>query len=93
MSDKKRISIGLEPADYARLVAEAERAGSTPSSLALDYVRDRLGRCDETDAERRRRVGLEALEQLAALTADLPPIDALAIARESRTELEQRSLT
>jgi|SRR5579884_602370 len=38
-----------------------------------------------------RRIGLEALDRLAELTADLPPTDAVKIVRESREELEKRA--
>jgi hypothetical protein len=41
--------------------------------------------------ERRRRTGLVALDRLVELTADLPPVDAVQIARESREELEGRT--
>jgi hypothetical protein len=37
-----------------------------------------------------RKARLEALDRLAALTADLPPIDAVRIAEERRHELEER---
>jgi len=44
----------------------------------------------ETEAEWRRRAGLAALDRLATLTADLPSVDAVQVAREIREELEQR---
>ena len=43
------------------------------------------------EAGRKRRAGLEALDRLPGITADLPPIDAVNISRESREELERRS--
>jgi hypothetical protein len=42
--------------------------------------------------EERRKAALEALDRLAELRADLPPVDAVKIARESREELERRSI-
>lgn len=71
MSGHKRISIVLEPAECARLEAEAARLGRAPGTIALDYVGDGLGRTGETEAEQRRRAGLEALDWLAALRADI----------------------
>ena len=79
----------LEADEYARLEAEAARLGIGPEALARDYVR--AGLWDgETEAQRKRRIGLEAVDRLAKLTADLPPIDAVELMRESREELEQR---
>jgi hypothetical protein len=40
--------------------------------------------------DRRREIGLAAIDRLAKLTADLPPVDALLIARESREALDER---
>ncbi len=90
MAGTKAITLRLDEADYERLAAEAERLGMRPGTLARAYLRADLGSVPETEAERRRRVGLAALKRLRELTADLPPVDALAILRESREELERR---
>ena len=45
---------------------------------------------EERAPEHRRRIALQALDHLADLTADLPPIDAVRVARESRAALERR---
>jgi hypothetical protein len=87
----KAVTLRLEPADYVRLEAEAERLGMSPGTLARVYVRAGLGG-GTTEAERRRRVGLAALDRLAALTADLPPADAVRAVREGRDELAWRSV-
>jgi hypothetical protein len=55
-----------------------------------DAIAGVLRRELEEREEARRRRGLEALDRLAELTADLPPIDAVRVARESREELERR---
>ena len=89
MSTRKPITLRLDAADYDRLEAEARRLGMAPSSLAEVYVRAGLGN-GEAEHERRRRAGLAALDRLAELTMDLPRIDAVRVARESREELEQR---
>jgi hypothetical protein len=90
MARTRAITVRLDPTDYDRLAAEAQRLGMRPGTLVRAYLRAGLARHDETEAERRRRIGLEALDRLAALTADLPPIDAVRIAEESRLELEGR---
>jgi len=87
----RAISVRLEAADYERLAAEARRLGLPPATLVRLYVRAGLGGEGETGAERSRRAGLAALDRLAELTADLPPIDAVRVARESRDELERRT--
>lgn len=85
------VSVRLDRQDYARLEAEARRLGLPPATLIRLYVRAGLRGGGETEAERRRRVGLAQLDRLAALTADLPPVDAVKVAKESREELKGRS--
>lgn len=53
------------------------------------YVRAKLNG-DDTEVERRRRIGLQAVDRLAELTADLPTVDAVQIAQESREALDAR---
>jgi hypothetical protein len=85
----KAVTLRLHPADYERLEAEAERLGMLPGTLARVYVR--AGLSGGAIEAKRRRAGLAALDRLAELTADLPPIDAIDVARASRDELERRS--
>jgi hypothetical protein len=89
MMSGKNLTIRLEPEEYDRLEAEAKRLATRPDELAVTFIRAALRESAETDAERRRR-GLEALDKLAQLTRDLPPIDAVKIVREGREELERR---
>jgi hypothetical protein len=85
----RALTVRLESTDYARLEGEAERLGLSPGTLARVYVRAGLnGGAAET--ERRRRAGLAALDRLNALTAGLPPVDAVKVAAASRTELDRR---
>ena len=91
MTVRKAITLRLEAEDYERLEAEAKRLGMRPGTLAQAYIRAGLAGHADIEAEKKRRLGLEALDRLAKLTADLPPIDAVEVARESREELEQRS--
>jgi hypothetical protein len=86
----KAVTLRLEPADRVRLEAEARRLGMSPGTLARVYVRAGLNG-GAAEAEHRRRTGLDALDRLVALTADLPLVDAVQVARESRDALEQRS--
>lgn len=89
MSTLRAITLRLAPDDYARLESEAARLGVPPATLVRMYVRGRLSG-DETEAERQRRAGLEALDRLTELTVNLPHVDAVQIARESRDELDNR---
>lgn len=90
MSAMRVITLRLAPQDYERLEAAAIRLGVPPATLGRVYVRAGLNG-EEPQGERRRRTGLDALDRLAALTADLPAVDAVQIAQESREELESRS--
>lgn len=89
MNTLRAITVRLDPVDYARLEAEAERLGVPPATLVRMYVRGRLSG-DDTEVESRRRIGLQALDRLAELTADLPAVDAVQIAHESREALDTR---
>jgi hypothetical protein len=62
--------------------------GVPPATLARMYVRSKLS--DDEATSRRRREGIAALDRLAMLAGDLPQIDAVDIARESRDELNDR---
>jgi predicted DNA-binding protein len=90
MSVLRAVTLRLDPEDYERLETEAKRLGLAPATLVRIYVRARLNG-GEAELERRSRIGLEALDRLARLTADLPAVDAMEIARESRGDLESRS--
>ena len=95
MSTKKTVTLHLEPEDYARLEAEATRLGKQPGELALAYVETALPEDATRTAEMRRRKGLAALADFAALREELrqkgfPPVDAVAFTNESRNELEER---
>ncbi|MBI4318980.1 MAG: ribbon-helix-helix protein, CopG family [Chloroflexi bacterium] len=92
MSTTKTITIRLDRTDYERLAAAAKRQGMSLGALARDYVRASLEGKDDLETEKGRSLGLEALARLAKLTADLPAVDAVQVARESREELERRAL-
>lgn len=91
MSAQNTITVHLEADDYNRLQTEARRQGMEPDALAQTYVRDGLPD-DAADYARRMQAGLDALDRLAELTVDLPPVDAVEVARRSREDLERRSI-
>jgi hypothetical protein len=94
VSMTKAITLRLDPADYDRLEAEAERLGVAPATLARVYVRAGLNGESESVAARNRRTGLATLRGLAALRERLPdhgpPVDVVEIMAESREERDRR---
>ena len=92
MCVRKTIILRLDREDYKRLEVEAQRQGMRPGALVGVYVRTGLRESVETETEQKCRIGLAALDRLAQITADLPPIDAVQIASQSREALEQRSV-
>jgi hypothetical protein len=90
MTRRKSLTIYLDEAAYEQLEAEARRLSTTASAVAQDYTYLGLANNDEPDTDRKRRIGLRALDDLAEITADLPPVDAVQVARESREELDER---
>lgn len=94
MKDIKAVSIVLRSEDHAHLTARSERKGMTPSDLAREYVRTGLELADELNVEERHRVGIEALEALAAIRERLPeagPVDAAQLIHEGREDLDHRT--
>lgn len=83
------VTVHMDPQEHERLEAEAKRRGISAGELAHELIEAGLSGLPE-DAEERRRRGLKALERLRELTADLPPVDAVQVARQAREELEQR---
>ena len=89
MRTKKTITLRLEPAEYERLAGEARSLGVAPAALARTYVRTGLSGHPVTP-DQRRSIGLAALDRLAELTADLPPVDAVELLLEGREALARR---
>ena len=75
--------IELKPDAYELVVREAERRGVEPDTLVDELVRTDLGHHGNGDLD-------AALDALAEFRAGLPPIDAVALVREGRDELEAR---
>ncbi len=95
----------LDAWEASLLENQAEKLGVDPSVLAQAYVRAGLAGGNGNgvaalltpavlprDAGAPRQRGLDALDRLAAATADLPRVDAVGIARASRRALERRAL-
>jgi hypothetical protein len=76
-------TIRLQPDAYELLAREATRRGLEPDALADELLRTDLSAAPEADLE-------EVLAGLADVRAGLPPIDAVALVREGRRELEAR---
>jgi len=75
-------TIELQPDAYDLVVREAERRGVAPDAVVDQLVR--------TDLRRGNGELVAALDALAEFRAALPPIDAVALVREGRDELEAR---
>ncbi len=77
-------TIHLPESSYALLSAEARRRGVDPDALADELVRADLAAHGEQDLE-------TTLKSLAEFRTRLPEIDGIVLARDARTQLEQRS--
>lgn len=82
MPDRRAVTLRLPAEDFARLEAEARRAGVRPGTFARLVIHRYLR---EPREEPKR-----ALERLGALRRPLPRIDAVELVREGRAELEAK---
>lgn len=82
MTERRAVTLRLPTEDFARLEAEAKRAGVRPGTLARLLVRRCL-------ADNSSQPG-SSLDRLAGLRAGLPRIDAVEILRAGRADLEAR---
>lgn len=76
-------TLQLQQDAYDLLVQEAARRGVAPEALADELLRADLGPGSRADIE-------ETLAALAEFRSGLPAIDAVALVREGRAELEAR---
>jgi hypothetical protein len=76
-------TVELQPDAYDLVVREAERRGVEPDALVDELVRTDLGQRANGDLK-------PALNALAEFRAGLPSIDAVALVREGRDELDAR---
>lgn len=82
-------TVQLDAATYDRLEVEARRRHVTPETIVGELVRERLGGGEPATAEQMGTT-LRGLEELRAEVRG--PVDAVALVREGRQELERRSL-
>lgn len=76
-------TIHLPESSYELLSAEVQRRGLAPDALADELLRTDLATSDGEDLD-------ATLQSLAELTARLPEIDGVLLARDTRAQLEQR---
>jgi hypothetical protein len=76
-------AIELRPGAYALVKREADRRGVAPEQVVDEMVRADLTKPDVVDLDL-------VLHRAVALRAKLPPMDGVALARESRADLEVR---
>jgi hypothetical protein len=77
------VYVELQPDAFDLVAREAQRRGVSPDQIVEEIVRSDLGRGGAAD--------LDALfDRVTRLWATLPPIDAVALARDGRAEREAR---
>lgn len=81
-------TLELDAATYDALEAEARRRHITPEAIVAEFVRERLGSGRPATSEQMKTT-LRGLEELRAEVRG--PVDAVALVREGRGELERRS--
>jgi hypothetical protein len=86
MSDTQTVTIHLSSEERDRLQAEANRLRLAPDVLATKLLRDQLA---QTPAPSKP---LEALAQLRKIAQQMPFIDAVKLAQDSREDLENRGV-
>jgi predicted DNA-binding protein len=84
MSEFQTITVRLSAEERDRLESEASRLRLTPDVLATKLLVERLAEVPDSLA------ALDALSQLRNLARQMPVIDAVKLARESREDLEHR---
>ncbi|MGH3499946.1 MAG: hypothetical protein ACRDQA_03440 [Nocardioidaceae bacterium] len=84
--DTRPLTVRLDVADYERLEASAGRFGMRPGTLARMMLHAGLSGAADGSVDAVRAV----LDRLDALTARMPPVDAVAVAAAVRGELDER---
>ena len=83
------LMVRLDEADHDRLEHEAQQLGMPPSTLAKVLLHATLT-APSRDPGDVASTRLTALDRLAELRANLPPVDAVRLIREGRRELDRR---
>ncbi|MEM1171233.1 MAG: hypothetical protein AAGJ08_19675 [Cyanobacteria bacterium P01_H01_bin.35] len=89
MTESKLLTVKLNSQDYDRLEKEARRLNLPISILAQRLLKFSL---EEIPPQFNKQKAREAIVGLREIGKNLSLIDGVAIARESREELEQRSI-
>jgi hypothetical protein len=84
MNDIQTVTIHLSREERDRLQSEANRRRLTPDVLAATLLREQLAQVPAP------LEALEALTQLRTIAKQMPPIDAVRLAQNSREDLEHR---
>jgi len=82
-------TVQLDSLTYDTLEAEARRRDVAPEAVVGEYLRERLGRGEPATAEQMKAT-LRGFQELRAEVKG--PVDAVALGREGREELERRSV-
>jgi hypothetical protein len=86
MSDTQTVTIHLSSEERDRLQAEANRLRLAPDVLATKLLRDQLAQVPAP------LKALEALAQLRQIAKQMPFVDAVKLAQDSREDLEHRGV-
>ena len=89
MSESKVLTVRVSLQEYDRLATEARRVNLPLDALAQRLLKSSIdGIKPKFDKEQSR----SALAGLRSIARNLPAIDGVALARQSREELEQRGI-
>jgi len=90
MSESKFLTVQLSDGDYSRLANEAERLNLPLDILVQRLLKLSLEKIPPPTFDRQK--ARDAIAGLRKIARNLPPVDAVAIARQSREDLEQRCI-
>jgi len=89
MSESKVLSVRVSAEDYDRLATEAKRVNLPLDALAYRLLKSSIDGIKPSVEKEKARLALAGLRSIAR---KLPTVDAVAIARQSREDLEQRGI-
>ena len=89
MSESHVLTVRVNAQDYDRLTTEAQRMNLPLDTLAEKLLKSSIDRIPPTFDKQK---AIEALAGLREIARNLPTVDAVAIARQSREDLEKRGI-
>ncbi|NEN88528.1 MAG: hypothetical protein F6K48_06150 [Okeania sp. SIO3H1] len=89
MTESKLLTVKLSSQDYDRLAREAQRLNLPINILVQRLLKFSL---EEIPPQLNKQKAREAIASLREIGKNLSPIDGVAIAHESRKDLEQRNI-